>query len=63
MAFKQPHVPEYRGESMEAYIRKLTLFLKDFCQEAWTQSRVQKKEIDALEQRMQAMRMEDGKAD
>lgn len=49
MGFKQPIVPQYRsGESTEAYIRRLILFLKDFCQEAWMQSREQGKAIEAL---------------
>ena len=40
MAFKQPKVPEYRsGERTEEKLRRLILFLKDFCQEAWTASR------------------------
>lgn len=40
MAFKQPKVPEYRsGERTEENLRRLILFLKDFCQEAWTASR------------------------
>lgn len=48
MGFKQPRVPEYQsGEAMETYIRTLILFLKDFCQEAWVQSRAQGKAIDS----------------
>ena len=36
MAMKQPRIPEWRkGEETAAYIRKIVLFLKDFCQEVW----------------------------
>lgn len=49
MAFKQPRVPEYRSsEGMEAYIRTLILFLKDFCTDAWTESREQKRAIERV---------------
>lgn len=35
--FKQPRVPEYReSEGTSSYIRKLVLFLKDFCLDCWT---------------------------
>ena len=37
---KQPRIPEYRErENVGAYLRILILFLKDFCQEAWTAHR------------------------
>ena len=40
MAFKQPRVPEYQeSEGVVRYLKTLTQFLKDFCQEAWTASR------------------------
>lgn len=53
MGFKQPRVPEYqRGESVETYIRTLILFLKDFCQEAWTENRTQGKGIDGIRKDM-----------
>ena len=39
--FKQPRVPEYRaGEEISKYIKTLTLFLKDFCHDAWIESRI-----------------------
>lgn len=54
---KQPRVPEYRAsEGTEAYIRRLILFLKDFCQEAWTQSRAQDKAIDGAQQGIDGIR-------
>ena len=38
--FKQPRVPEYReSEGTAKHLKALTLFLKDFCQDAWTASR------------------------
>lgn len=38
--FKQPRVPEYREQEGAAkHLKALTLFLKDFCQDAWTASR------------------------
>lgn len=49
MGFKQPRVPEYQGgEGVERYIRTLVLFLKDFCQEAWTASRSAHKRIAGI---------------
>ncbi|MBQ8620315.1 MAG: hypothetical protein IJ418_22785 [Clostridia bacterium] len=46
---KQPRVPEYRnGEDMEKYMRTLILFLKDFCQEAWTQGRALEKAVSGI---------------
>lgn len=36
MTMKQPRIPEWRkGEETGAYVRKIALFLKDFCQEIW----------------------------
>ena len=47
---KQPRIPEYReGESIGAYLRTLILFLKDFCQEAWTAHRQNAKAIRELQ--------------
>ena len=48
MAMKQPHVPKYRGEGMEAYFAKLELFLRDFCQDAWTAGLRQEKAVGAI---------------
>lgn len=59
MAFKQPRVPEYRGEEgINAYIRTLVLFLKDFCIDAWTESREQKKAIGRVSQMLENIRTE-----
>lgn len=59
MAFKQPRVPEYRGEEgINAYIRTLVLFLKDFCTDAWTESREQKKAIGRVSQMLENIRTE-----
>ncbi|MBR5303179.1 MAG: hypothetical protein IKU38_10120 [Clostridia bacterium] len=56
MAFKQPRVPEYQnGESAEAYIRKLVLFLKDFCADAWIESKKQESAIRKMAQKMDGM--------
>ena len=59
MTFKQPRVPEYRGEGTEAYLRKLTLFLRDFCQEAWVQCRMQEKAVNEIRQQVKKLRMDD----
>ncbi len=57
MAFKQPKVPPMREEERLAeYIRELILFFKDFCLEAWTQSRRQEAQIKALTQEMTALK-------
>lgn len=47
--FKQPRVPEYReSEGVGKYLKALTLFLKDFCQDAWVASGQAHKSIDAI---------------
>lgn len=57
MGFKQPRVPEYRDkEGMERYIRTLVLFLKDFCQEVWSQSRMQEKAIGGVQKGVDEIR-------
>lgn len=49
MAMKQPRVPQYRkGEGVEAYLGSLILFLKDFCQEVWTESGQTQKRVDQI---------------
>lgn len=56
MGFKQPRVPEYQnGESAESYIRKLVLFLKDFCTDVWTESRMQERMIRQAAQKLDSM--------
>lgn len=61
MGFKQPRVPEYQqGESVETYIRTLILFLKDFCQEAWTENRVQRKAIGGISYPVTSVNMKTG---
>ena len=52
MAFKQPRIPAYRGEEMAAYIGKLTMFLRDFCQEAWMESQLQEKKLEEMGRKM-----------
>ena len=44
MAFKQPRVPQETGGTLAAYVRNLTMFLRDFCMASWI-----KKRLDALE--------------
>lgn len=56
MAFKQPRVPEYRTEnSVSVFLRALVLFLKDFCHEAWSESRRLAKKQDELTKRLDAL--------
>lgn len=54
MAYRQPRVPEYR-EDGGAYMKALTLFLKDFCTAAWTANNQRIREIEALKARMDSM--------
>ena len=37
---------------MAAYIGKLTMFLRDFCQEAWMESRLQEKKLEEMGRKM-----------
>jgi hypothetical protein len=51
MAFKQPRVPQMReGTRLAEYVREIVLFLKDFCLEAWTQSKRHGEEIEKIRQ-------------
>lgn len=46
---RQPRVPEYReNESISKYLKALVLFLKDFCNEAWTASNSAKKGLEGI---------------
>lgn len=64
MAFKQPKVPEYRaGEGkhgLEAFLRTLTLFLKDFCMEAWAAYRRQESMLEQMARRLKEIEREAG---
>ena len=53
MAFKQPRVPEYRGNN--AFLRTLVLWLKDFTNDAWTANRQREAEIKQLEEAVKKM--------
>ena len=56
MAFKQPHVPEYREQDGAGRcLRNIILFLKDFCMEAWQAVRMQEKRMDEMERRIRAL--------
>lgn len=47
--FKQPRVPEYReNEGAAKHLKALTLFLKDFCQDVWTASRLTDKGLAGI---------------
>lgn len=54
--FKQPRVPELRdGGNVYVALRNLILFLKDFCQDAWTAYRQLKKENEEIIKRLEAL--------
>lgn len=54
--FKQPRVPEYRdGDGMAKHLKALTLFLKDFCQDAWNANAQRKREAEELKRRIEAL--------
>lgn len=47
--FKQPRVPEFReSEGVNKYLKALSLFLKDFCRDAWVASGQAHKGIAAI---------------
>lgn len=49
-------VPEYReGEAAGSYMRRLTLFLKDFTSAVWAANNRRKKEIAALREEIAAL--------
>lgn len=54
--FKQPRVPEYReSEGVSKHLKALTLFLKDFCQDAWKANIQRKQESEELKKRVEAL--------
>ena len=48
MAFKQPRVPQETGGTLAAYVRNLTMFLRDFCMASWNADRLKDAEIEEL---------------
>ena len=54
--FKQPRVPEYReSEGAAKHLKALTLFLKDFCADAWKANEQRRKEAEELKKRVEAL--------
>jgi uncharacterized protein Yka (UPF0111/DUF47 family) len=54
---KQPRVPEYaESDGMGAYIRKLVIFLKEYCMGSWREIENQRREIDALKEEIAALK-------
>ena len=61
MIYKQPRVPQFaQGTQIAAYIRTLTLFLKDFCMESWMHSTRHGKEIEQIKKDIQDIREKTG---
>lgn len=57
MAFKQPRVPQMsEGTNLYAFVREIVLFLKDFCLEAWAQSRRHSEEIEKIREEIERIR-------
>ena len=48
MAFKQPRVPQETGGTLAAYVRNLTMFLRDFCMASWNADRLKDTEIEKI---------------
>ena len=55
MAFKQPRVPQETGGTLAAYVRKLTMFLRDFCMARWNADRLKDAEIEKIKKRLDAL--------
>lgn len=54
--FKQPRVPELRdGGNVYIAVRNLVMFLKDFCQDAWTAYIQLKKQNEEIIKRLDAL--------
>lgn len=59
--FKQPRVPEFReSEGVNKYLKALSLFLKDFCQDSWVASGQAHKSIDAIHYPVTSVNGKDG---
>ena len=54
MAFKQPRVPQESGRALAAYVRKLGMFLRDFCMASWNADRMKDAEIEKIKKRLDA---------
>ena len=55
MAFKQPRVPQETGGTLAAYVRNLTMFLRDFCMASWNADRLKDAEIEKIKKRLDAL--------
>ncbi len=55
MAFKQPRVPQETGGTLVAYVRNLTMFLRDFCMASWNADRLKDAEIEKIKKRLDAL--------
>lgn len=55
MAFKQPRIPQMTGGTMSELLRKLELFLRDFCTTSWNADRLKDTEIEKIKKRLDAL--------
>lgn len=56
MGYRQPRVPEYREkEGVEAYLKTLVFFLKDFALAAWSSDNRRGREIKEMKARIEAL--------
>ena len=55
MAFKQPRVPQETGGTLAAYVRNLTMFLRDFCMASWNADGMKDAEIEKIKKRLDAL--------
>ena len=55
MAYEQPRVPIWRGESLSEYIRTLVRFLRGFTMDAWNADRRKDEKLRELEERVKKL--------
>lgn len=55
MAFKQPRVPQMAGGTMSELLKKMELFLRDFCTASWNADRLKDAEIEKIKKRLDAL--------
>lgn len=55
MSYRQPRVPQMRGDDIEGFLRELMLFLRDDCMAGWNADRRRDEELAAIRRRLDAL--------
>lgn len=55
MAYKQPRVPQMQGGDAAGYMKRIALFLRDYCMEAWNADRRKDEELARMARRLDVL--------